>query len=111
MLPEIRRILFCTQLGPNAAYIFRYAFLLAQKLGARITALHVVETLTPAQEALVEGYVGPGTLHALVEREEKSAADRLRNRLARFCAQAAGPAGCGELIEEIALAEGTAAEQ
>lgn len=106
MLPEIRRILYCTQLGPNAAYIFRYAYRIAEQFGARITVLHVVETLTPEQEARVEHYVGPGTLHAVVEREERSAEARLKERIQAFCAKTGGGEACEERIERVSVMEG-----
>ena len=40
MLPEIRRILFCTDLSETAAYAFRYAVRLAKATGAEIHILH-----------------------------------------------------------------------
>jgi nucleotide-binding universal stress UspA family protein len=106
VLPEIRRILYCTQLGPNAAYIFRYAYRIAEQFGARITVLHVVETLTPEQEARVERYVGPGTLHAVVEREERSAEARLKERIQAFCAKIGGGDPCEARIEKVSVVEG-----
>jgi nucleotide-binding universal stress UspA family protein len=105
-LPEIKKILYCTQLGPNAAYIFRHAYALAHKLGARITVLHVVETLTPRQEALVEGYAGAGALHAVVKREEEGVEARLRKRIQKFCTLVVGKPDCSDLVERIVVAEG-----
>lgn len=105
-LPEVRRILYCTQLGPNAAYIFRYAYALAEKLGAKITVLHVVETLTSRQEAMVEGYAGQGSLHKVVEREERGVEARLRKRIQKFCQAVVGKPDCSDLVERILVAEG-----
>jgi len=111
MLPKIRTILYCTQIGSNSAYVFRHALGLAQDLGATIHVLHVMETLSRAQEALVEGYVGAGTLHAVVEREEHSAAERLQKRIEHFCSREADSRGCAELVASITIAEGHKDEQ
>jgi len=111
MLPDVKRILFCTQLGPRAAEIFRYAYVLAEKFDARILALHVVETLSRQQEALVEGYVGPGRLHDVVEREEADTGALLRQRIEEFCHGVVGAEGCDRRVEEVILAEGHAAQE
>ncbi len=111
MLPKIKTILYCTQIGPNAPYVFRHALGLARDLGARIVALHVVETLTPEQEARVEQYVGTGALHALVEREEKSAAERLRQRIRAYCERELGEDGCRGLVRDVLVVEGHKDEQ
>ena len=46
MLPNIRRILFATDLSPNAANAFAHAVSLAAATGAEIHVLNVVETLS-----------------------------------------------------------------
>ncbi|MDF1555823.1 MAG: universal stress protein [Deferrisomatales bacterium] len=111
MLPTYKTILYCTQVGPNSPYVFRHALALARSLGAKIHVLHVVETLSRAQEALVEGYTGAGTLHTVVEREERSAAARLRKRIEAFCSRDLGAAGCDGLVADILVVEGHAVEQ
>ncbi len=111
MLPEVKTILYCTQLGPRAALIFRYAYLLAEKLDARIVALHVVETLSADQEVMVERYVGAGTIEKLAEQEEQGAAAELERRIRLFCRQEVGVEGCDARVEKILVAEGHAAPQ
>jgi len=111
MLPKIKTILYCTQMGPNASYVFRHAVSLARDLGARIVALHVVEKLKPDQEALVEGYVGKGTLHDVVANEEHEAVERLRRRIQVFCERELGASGCEGLVSRIVVAEGAKVDQ
>lgn len=106
MLPNYKNILYCTQVGRNSPYVFRHALSLARKLEARIVVLHVMETLSVEQEALVEGYVGKGKLHAVVEHEEHEAVDRLRKRIEVHCEREFGEPGCEGLVEEIIIAEG-----
>ncbi len=111
MLPTYKTILYCTQVGPNSPYVFRHAIALARGLGARVVVLHVVEVLNPEQEARVEGYAGAGTLHAVVEREERSTAARLRKRIEAFCLRDLGATGCSGLVADILVVEGHAVEQ
>lgn len=53
MEPKINNILYATDLSPNSGYVFRYAFDIARKHGARIHILHVFKGLTPTAEAVL----------------------------------------------------------
>ena len=57
MLPEIRRILYATDLGPNSIYAFGYAAQLAKLTGAEIHLLHVVEALSHDAELTLQVYI------------------------------------------------------
>lgn len=46
MLPDIKRILFATDLSANASYAFTYVARLAAMSGADVHVLHVVEALS-----------------------------------------------------------------
>lgn len=111
LLPDIQKILYCTQIGPNSAYIYRYAVALAERFGSRITVLHVVSALTAEQEARINAYIGPGTIHAVVDREEKSAESRVRKHLETFCAKLSHEQSCSHLVDRIRIREGHAAEE
>ena len=89
MLPKIETILYCTGLGPNAPYVFRHAYAMARQLGARIVALHVIESLSPRQRALVEGYSGLGSLTEILKKAEQEAASQLPRRIEELCAREA----------------------
>jgi nucleotide-binding universal stress UspA family protein len=45
MIPEIKKILYATDLSKNSAYAFNYALGMAEKNDATIVILHVVEPL------------------------------------------------------------------
>ena len=106
-LPDIKKILYCTQIGPNSAYIYRHAMTLAEKFDATITVLHVMETLTPEQEALINGYIGPDSIHDVVEHEEQDAATRMKKHLERFCSRLGNENSCSMRVEKILVIEGT----
>lgn len=110
-LPEIEKILYCTQLGPNSAYVFLYAYALARRLGARIAVLHVVETLSPSQESLLERYSGEGSVDELVEHHEAEARERIEKRLARFLAEVGEGEDPAARVDRVIIAEGRVRRQ
>ena len=77
MIPEIKRILFTTDLSPNSAYAFRYAINSAKKHDAGIIILHVVEEMAPFFEE--------ERLKMVSEKKIAEAMDRIRKRLKIFC--------------------------
>jgi nucleotide-binding universal stress UspA family protein len=111
MLPKIERILYCTQLGPNTPCVFRYAYSLAKSLPAKLTVLHVVETLTPHQRAMVDGYAGDGVIEHIVEEQEEEQLDRIPRRIGAFCAKEIGDEDWTKIVDRIVVAEGKAPKQ
>ncbi len=105
LLPDIKKILYCTRIGPNSAYIYRHAMALAEKFDAAITVLHVMETLTPEQEALIDGYIGPESIHDVVEHEEQDAVVRIKKHLNSFCSRLGEANSCSYRIDRIIVAE------
>jgi nucleotide-binding universal stress UspA family protein len=108
LLPDIKKILYCTRIGPNSAYIYRHAMALAEKFDATITVLHVMETLTAEQEALINGYIGPDSIHDVVEHEEQDSAARIKQHLQNFCSKLGDDNSCSYRIDRIIVAESTA---
>lgn len=107
LLPDFKKILYCTRIGPNSAYIYRHAMALAEKFDGTITVLHVMETLTLDQEALIDGYIGPDSIHAVVEHEERDAAVRVKKHLNSFCARLGEENSCSRRVEAIFVVEST----
>lgn len=80
---KVKRILYATDLSKNSAYAFRYAVDLAKNHGAEIYFLHVVERLSPSQEALVANYL----THENREHHKKIVAEsieRTRKKIEAF---------------------------
>src|SRR5210317_320254 len=105
LLPDIKKILYCTRIGPNSAYIYRHAMALAEKFDATITVLHIMETLTADQEALINGYIGPDSIHDVVEHEEQDSAARIKQNLQNFCLKLGYDNSCSYRVEKIIVAE------
>jgi nucleotide-binding universal stress UspA family protein len=47
MIPQIKKILFATDLSKNSAYAFFYAIHMARRDGAQIIIMHAVEPIAP----------------------------------------------------------------
>ncbi|MBW1798580.1 MAG: universal stress protein [Deltaproteobacteria bacterium] len=84
MIPEIKKILYTTDLSENARYAFGYAASLANRYGAGITILHVLED-SPNSDSLVINMIGEERWKELRETSEQKVIETLKERLEKFC--------------------------
>jgi nucleotide-binding universal stress UspA family protein len=87
MIPELKTILYSTNLGPEASHVFRYAISLAQHYKASIHILHVVEPLGSFAKSIVEQHLSPKTIESLHEQSHNFVIERIKKRVAAFCEQ------------------------
>ncbi len=88
MLPNIRKILYSTDLSLNAVYAFRYAVYLAMKTGAEMHILHVVEILSNDAKFVLQTYVlDAENRDAMLTGRVKKAQEELNKRLEEFWKQ------------------------
>jgi nucleotide-binding universal stress UspA family protein len=85
MIPEIKKILYTTDLSENARYAFSYAASLANRYDAGITILHVLEEMSPTTDNLVVGILGREKWDELRGNNEKEVLATLKSRLTTFC--------------------------
>ena len=85
MIPEIKKILYPTDLSENARYAFGYAVSLANHYGARITVLHVVEELSSFARSMVREVMGENRWEDLIKKKETEIITNLKSRLEQFC--------------------------
>lgn len=85
VIPEIKRILYPTDLSENARYAFGYAASLANCYGARITILHVLEEPSPNTLLILELWSGEEGWEGLKKRSEKHLIQKIRDRISEFC--------------------------
>ncbi|MBW1784051.1 MAG: universal stress protein [Deltaproteobacteria bacterium] len=88
MIPEIKKILYATDLSDNARYAFGYAASLASRYGAGITVLHVVEDASPFRESMVVSVLGETKWKELLKSNEDKIVATLREGLETFCQDA-----------------------
>lgn len=87
MFPDIRSILYATDLGPNSIYAFRYAARLAQLTGAEVHILHVLEQLSDDAVVTLKAYImDDKKRHEILDRRTERAKGRLMQRQDDFWA-------------------------
>jgi len=84
MIPRIKNILYTTDLSKNSAYAFRYAINSAQKHGAQIHILHVIETTPPSTERLLETVLSHDKIEKVRQETRESLIRQIENRLTEF---------------------------
>ena len=85
MVPEIKKIIYATDLSENARYAFGYAVSLANRYDARITVLHVVEELSSFARSMVEEILGEKRWAERIKEKEAEIIKSLKTRLDEFC--------------------------
>ncbi len=108
MIPEIKTVIYCTDLGAGARPIFRHAIAVAEKFGAKLVVVHAMEPLGPSAAAVVETYVPKEV--ADQARKDGFAKTRavLRERLDRACQEELGEtARTAELIADAVVVDGS----
>jgi len=80
MIPEIKKILYATDLSKNSSYAFYYAIQLARKFDAKIIVLHAIEPIP----VYVEAYAV--TVAQRVEEEDRQKTiEHVHQLLQDFC--------------------------
>ena len=112
MLPQIKKILYATDLSENARHAYRYAASLAQQYGAKITILHVIEKLTAETFLQIQGYVGEAEWNKLQCEKQADFISAIKGRLGNFCDEISGELdACTFQVEKILVKEGVAADE
>ena len=81
MLPEIKTILYCTDLSKNASFAFKHAVYLAKKTGADIHILNVVEQLSSEEKFTLQTYIiDQASRKEFLQQRLKHAYEQLQQR-------------------------------
>jgi nucleotide-binding universal stress UspA family protein len=81
MIPIIQKILYATDLSPNAIYALRYAMYSAIKHDADIIILHVFEKVDPTSNAWLDPYFYEGRHKRIDEEHITETKDLIKKRL------------------------------
>ena len=112
MLPQIKNILYATDLSENARYAYKYAASIAQQYNARITILHVIENLTTETFLQIHGFVGEEKWNKLREEKKGDFVSRIQGRLSNFCEEINGEVdACTFQVDKILVKDGIAADE
>jgi len=85
VIPEIKKILYTTDLSPNARFAFSYAVSLANRYDAGVTIFHVLEDISTTADNLVINIIGKEKWSELRKRNEQEVLDTIGSRLSKFC--------------------------
>lgn len=111
MLPQIKKILYATGMGPGAPYVFRYALALANQHDAQIIAVSALEPLSRFAQSLVALHISHEQSEGIHHTAQTQARQRLRERVVRLCEkECAVDQLCTERVSEIRVEEGQPAE-
>ncbi len=106
MVPQIKKILYATDLSKNSSYAFLYATDMARRCGATIVVLHAIEPL-PAEVRFVD------ILERVESKESEELGQKIQARIREFCANVETKicAPCVELISKILVSRGHPPEE
>ena len=109
MIPQIKKILYATDLSKNSAYAFFHAVDLAKKHDATIVILHALEPLPP----IVRFYGSLGEETKYYQQEKSVDTELIRKRLQDFCHKLDRQVGtaCVALVSKILVRVGHAVEE
>lgn len=111
MLPQIKKILYATGMGPSAPYVFRYALTLARQHDAQIIAVSALEPLSTFAQSLVELHISHEQSDEIHSNAQTQAKEHLRERIARLCEKECGTdLQCTHRVSEILIKDGHPAE-
>jgi nucleotide-binding universal stress UspA family protein len=83
--PQIKKILFATDLSQNSDYAYRYAVMMANLSGAGITVVHVLSDLPPNAELLLTAILGYGSRDELKKKSKAEIIQSIKAYLQDFC--------------------------
>jgi len=112
MIPEIKKILYTTDLSETSNFAFSYAVGLANRYNAEITILHVIKDVMPTSENLVTNVLGADKWKELVDRSKGDIIEKIRQRLENFCDEIKStlPA-CPFMVREVIVKIGSPVEE
>lgn len=111
MFPEMKKILYATDLGDNMRPVFRFALSLADRYQAKVSMLHVAEPLNPQVRWAFETYMSKAEASEAQRDALKTLRDRMQARLVEVCREELGesPEDC-QLISDVSVVSGRPAE-
>ena len=107
MIPQIKKILYATDLSKNSSYAFLYATDLARRHDAKIVILHAIEPIPSYADAY------SGMTYAMKGKQQDETIEEIKTHLQGFCKKAEAQIGspCVELVSNILIPRGHPPEE
>ncbi len=103
MTPEIRKILYVTDLSRNAAYAFRYAVRFMRSFDAELVILTVLKSFNPVDQVPVVVQMGEDRFKKAREEALKTVLDRLKKRIDNYAQKELKEDERNHLIDRITI--------
>ena len=112
MIPQIKKILYTTDLSKNARYAYAYAASLSERYNARITILHVLEDISHNAAMRLVAILGEERWQEVQKRNTQEVLDTIRVRLEKFCSEMdAELTQCAFAVDNIVIRKGEPVEK
>jgi nucleotide-binding universal stress UspA family protein len=107
MIPQIKKVLYATDLSKNSSYAFLFATDIARRHDAKIVILHVFERIPTYAEAYT------GITDEMKRKQQAETVEELKKHLQGFCRKAEAQIGppCVELVSKILVSRGHPPEE
>ncbi len=109
--PEVKKILYCTDLGEHTAPVFMHALGQAKCRDALITILHVVEPISETAQAMISTYISDADLKQVRREGMTKVFNYMKKRIDTFLREETGRTLENEPIEEIKVVSGQPSEE
>jgi len=112
MIPNIKKILYPTDLSENAKHAFSYAADLAQRYDAMVTILYVMEDMNYAVEFQVRGMLGGKEWERVKSEKRDQLTQKIKSKIEDFCREMDSQIdSCRRMVEDIQITGGNPAEE
>ncbi|HUJ89452.1 MAG TPA: universal stress protein [Syntrophorhabdales bacterium] len=113
MIPQIKKILYATDLSKNSSYAFYFATDMARKHDAKIVILHCIGAIPPS--IYMEGGFGDAerVLQKAKEQEKQEDIAEIKKGVEDFCRSVESQIGppCVSLVSDVVVKTGYAVEE
>lgn len=109
--PNIKNILYATDLGDNTRPVFRHALALAKLYEAKIIMLHVVEPIGETAKAVISAYISQDLSEELLKDTMQSLVNTMKDRLRRFFEEECDDEKVCANVKEVVVVAGKPSEE
>ena len=111
-IPEIRTILYATDLGKFTRPVFRQAIAHANVHKAKVIIVHVVEPLTETARAVISAYMPETAIDEVQKDGMKNIITHMKERVQKFSEEECDGAGIEQLpLQDIVVIAGRPSEE
>jgi nucleotide-binding universal stress UspA family protein len=113
MIPQIKKILYATDLTKNSSYAFYFAADMARKHDAAVVILHCIGTIPPSVYMEAGFTDAERVLTKVKEQEKEQDVAEIKKRLEEFCQKVEAQVGppCATLVSGIIVRAGYPVEE